>query len=97
MMVKQGDTVAVMSGRDRGKTGKVTKVFPQDFLLLVENINEVTRHKKPRRQGEKGQKVSIPAPIHASNVKLVCPSCKKNVRIKIVDSNRTCKKCNSTF
>lgn len=66
--IKKGDQVTVITGRDAGKSGKVTKVFPVENRVLVEGINMVKKHKRPTKQGEKGQIVSIARPIHRSNV-----------------------------
>jgi large subunit ribosomal protein L24 len=97
MKIKKGDTVLVISGKWRGKTGKVLRAFPREFKVLVEGVNIVKKHQRPRRAGEKGQIVEIPKPIHVSKVKLVCPSCKKATRVgyKIEGDEkfRICKKC----
>ncbi len=66
--IKKGDQVTVITGRDAGKSGKVAKVFPVENRVLVEGINMVKKHKRPTKQGEKGQIVSIARPIHRSNV-----------------------------
>lgn len=66
--IKKGDQVTVITGKDAGKSGKVTKVFPTENRVLVEGINMVKKHKRPTKQGEKGQVVSIARPIHRSNV-----------------------------
>lgn len=97
MKIKRGDLVLVITGKYRGKTGKVLKVFPKERKILVENVNLVKKHQKPRREGEKGQIIEIPAPIDISNVKLICPNCKKATRVgfKIEGEEkfRICKKC----
>lgn len=101
MKIKKGDTVLVISGKYRGKTGKVLKAFPKEGKVLVEGVNIVKKHVKPKRVGEKGQIVQIPKPIDVSNVKLICPSCKKATRVgyKIFEKEgekekvRVCKKC----
>lgn len=99
MKIKKGDTVLIISGKDRGKTGKVLKVFPEEEKILVENINLRKKHRRPRKAGEKGQIIEFPSPIWASNVKIVCPKCGKASRIgiKINESRkyRICKKCGS--
>jgi large subunit ribosomal protein L24 len=99
MKIKKGDTVLVISGKWRGKTGKVLKAFPKDFKVLVEGVNIVKKHQRPRRAGEKGEIVEIPKPIPVSKVKLICPHCKKATRVgyKIEEDKkfRICKKCNS--
>ena len=97
MKIKKGDTVLVISGKWRGKTGKVLRAFPRELKVLVEGVNIVKKHQRPRRTGEKGQIVEIPKPIPVSKVKLVCPSCKKATRVgyKIEGDKkfRICKKC----
>jgi large subunit ribosomal protein L24 len=99
MKIKKGDTVLVISGKWRGKTGKVLKAFPKDFKVLVEGVNIVKKHQRPRRAGEKGEIVEIPKPIPVSKVKLICPHCKKATRVgyKIEEDKkfRICKKCKS--
>lgn len=72
--VKKDDTVFVLSGKDKAKTGKVLEVYPKTNRVLVENVNMVTKHVKPRKMGEVGGRVEQEAPIHASNVMLVDPS-----------------------
>jgi large subunit ribosomal protein L24 len=97
MKIKKGDTVLVISGKWRGKTGKVLRAFPRELKVLVEGVNIVKKHQKPKRAGEKGQIVEIPKPIPVSKVKLICPSCKKATRVgyKIEGDKkfRVCKKC----
>jgi large subunit ribosomal protein L24 len=97
MKIKKGDTVLVISGKWKGKTGKVLRAFPKELKVLVEGVNIVKKHQKPKRAGEKGQIVEIPKPIHVSKVKLICPSCKKATRVgyKIEGDKkfRVCKKC----
>ncbi len=68
MHVKKGDTVMVLAGNEKGKTGKVTKTFPKLGLVVVEGINLRKKHAKPRREGQKGQIIDKQFPIHASNV-----------------------------
>jgi large subunit ribosomal protein L24 len=97
MKIKKGDTILVIAGKYRGKTGQVIKVLPKEKKIIVEGINIVKKHQKPRRAGEKGQIVSKPAPIDVSNVKLICPKCKKATRVgyevKEEKKYRICKKC----
>jgi len=95
--IKTGDTVKILLGKDRGKTGKVMAVLLEQRRVLVEGVNMVKKHVRPRRSGEKGQRVSVAAPLHISNVQVVCPACKKNSRIGIKREaggrQRVCKKC----
>lgn len=68
MHIKKNDIVLILSGDDKGKTGKVLKAFPRDNKVVVEGINTVKKHERPRREGQKGQVVERPMPLHASNV-----------------------------
>jgi len=98
MKIKKGDTVLVISGKDRGRTSKVSRVFPKKDNVLVEGINLKKKHIRPKKEGEKGQIVETPKPLNISNVKLICPKCKKATRIgyKIEKEKKykICKKCN---
>ena len=97
MKIKKGDTVVIISGKDRGRKGKVLKAFPEELKILVEGINLKKKHVRPKREGEKGQIVQIPAPVQISNLKVICPKCGKATRVgyKIIDKKkyRICKKC----
>lgn len=97
MKIKKNDQVLIISGKDKSKKGKVLEVFPLENRLIIENINLVKKHRRPRRQGEKGQVIEIPKSLHISNVKLICPKCGQTTRIgyKIVETGklRICKKC----
>lgn len=97
MKIKNGDTVLIISGKDKDKKGKVIKALPEENRIVVEGVNLRKKHTKPRRQGEKGQIVEIAAPLNISNVKLICPKCKKPTRVgyKVAEKNkyRICKKC----
>jgi large subunit ribosomal protein L24 len=98
MKVKKGDTVLIISGKDRGKTAKILKSLPKEQKILIEGVNLKKKHVRPKREGEKGQVVQLPAPMNVSNVKIVCPKCGKATRIgyKIEKDikKRICKKCN---
>ena len=97
MNVKKGDTVIVLSGKDKGKQGKVLGTVPSEAKVVVEGINMVTCHVKPRRQGEEGGIVKREAAIAACKVQVVCPKCDKGTRVayKVTDGKkvRVCKKC----
>ena len=97
MNVKKGDTVIVLSGKDKGKQGKVLGTVPKSTKIVAEGINMVTCHVKPRRQCEEGGIVKREAAIYASKVQVVCPKCSKATRVayEIKDGKkvRTCKKC----
>ena len=97
MNVKKGDTVIVLSGQDKGKPGKVLGTVPSEAKVVVEGINMVTCHVKPRKQGETGGIVQREAAMYASKVQVVCPKCNKGTRIahKIENGkkSRVCKHC----
>ena len=97
MHVKTKDTVIVISGTDKGKKGKILVSYPTANRVVVQNANMITKHVKPRRQGEPGGRIEKEGAIHASNVKLVCPKCDKPTRDahKVEDGKnvRVCKKC----
>lgn len=102
--VKTGDTVVILSGKDKGKKGKVLEVSPTEKKVIVEGCNMVTKHVKPRRMGESGGIVKAEAPLYASKVMLVCPKCGKPTRLahKVLEDGkkeRVCKnaKCGETF
>lgn len=98
MKIRTGDTVMVLSGKDRGKQGRVIRVMPRENRIVVDGINLVWKHKKPRRINEKGSKIQMPAPLHASKAMLVCPHCGKPTRVERVRGEegrlfRVCKRC----
>ena len=99
MKVKKGDSVLIISGKDKGRVAKILKSLPKEGKILVEGMNLKSKHVKPKRQGEQGQVVKIPLPIEASNAKFVCPKCSKATRLgyKIDGAKkfRICKKCKS--
>lgn len=82
MKIKSGDRVKVIAGKDKGKKGKVLQVFADRQRASVEGINLAIKHLRPRKQGEKGQKIEFPAPIIISNLMLLCPKCNKPARIQ---------------
>ncbi len=98
MKIKKNDQVLIISGKDKGKKSKIIQAFPKESKVLVEGINLMKKHQKPKKSGEKGQIVELPKPIDVSNVKLICPKCGKAARVgyKIVEKKkfRICKKCN---
>ena len=97
MSIKKGDTVIVLSGKDKGKKGTVLSVMPETRKVVVEKINVVSRHQKPRQQGEQGGIIKKEAPIYACKVMRVCPKCGKPTRpaSKVTGDKRVrvCKKC----
>ena len=99
MFVRRDDTVVVLSGRDKGKEGKVLSVDRKDGKVIVEGVSVAKRHKKPRKQGEPGGIIKLETPVYAAKVMRVCPKCSKPTRhaVKLTDSGkvRVCKKCDA--
>ncbi|MBZ5702974.1 MAG: 50S ribosomal protein L24 [Acidobacteriia bacterium] len=101
--VRKGDQVKVMSGRDRGKTGRVLSVHPKKNAVVVEHANMIKRHTRPNPgKNIKGGIVEKEAPINVSNVMIVCPSCGKHTRVghtQLPDGTRTrsCRRCATTL
>ncbi len=96
--LKTGDKVVVLSGKDKGKEGKIVAVSPKEGKLIVEGVNIVSKHVKPRRAGEEGGIIKTEGALYACKVQLVCPKCGKATRIahKIAEDGkkkRSCKKC----
>lgn len=81
MKLKEGDTVQVISGKDRGKRGTVVRVFPAAERIIVEGVNMTKRHRKPKKDGEQGERVEFAAPIHVSNVMVIDGNSGKPTRI----------------
>ena len=81
MKIHKGDTVQIMIGKDKGKTGLVIKVFPLKNMVVVENMNQFKRHVKSRQQGQKSEIVTLSKPLHASKVSLLDPKSKKPTRV----------------
>lgn len=81
MKIKKGDNIIVIAGKDKGKKGKITRVFPKENRVLVENVNLKKHHQKPRKSGEKGQIISVAAPIDVSNVMVADPKTGTPTRI----------------
>ncbi len=98
--IKKGDQVIVISGDEKGKMGKVIKVFPGENKVLVEKINIVKKHERLRSPQEPSGIVEKESPIHLSNVALICPNCgeraKVGFRIEGERKIRYCKKCNQS-
>ena len=97
MNIRKDDKVVVISGKDKGKMGKVLVSNPKAGKVIVEGVSVATKHQKPRKQGEEGGIIKVDTPIYVSKVQLVCPKCGKATRVghKIVDGKkvRVCKKC----
>lgn len=99
MKLKKNDNIKVLKGKDKGKSGKIDKVFPKKGQVLVANINLYKRHLKARSQGQPSEIVTVTKPLYEENVILICPKCHKPTRIgykleKNIKS-RICKKCKS--
>ena len=100
--VRKKDTVMVISGKDKGKTGEVLAVYPKTGKVVVAGVNVVTKHQKPNRQNMQGGIVNFEAAINSSKVMLYCDKCKSVTRIsnKVLGDGtkvRVCKKCGETF
>jgi large subunit ribosomal protein L24 len=97
MKLKKGDNVLVISGKDKGRTGKIIRALPKELKVLVEGINMKKKHLRPKKEGEKGQIIQVPFPMDISNVKVICPKCGKAARVGYVieskEKYRICKKC----
>jgi large subunit ribosomal protein L24 len=97
MSVKRDDRVKVIAGKDKGKEGKVLRVLPESQRVIVERVNMVKKHQRPTNKRPQGGILEIEAPIHVSNVMLVCPSCSQPTRVGRTREDgariRTCKKC----
>ena len=98
-MIIKNDTVVVITGKEKGKMGKVLKVINERSRVLVEKLNLVKKHNKPSQTNPKGSISEKEAPMNISNVELFCSKCNKGVRVsyKIVEGSKSryCKKCNS--
>lgn len=101
MKIKRGDAVKIIAGKDRGKQGKIVKLFPKTGKVMLDGLNLYKKHVRPKRQGEKGEMVQVPRPMAVSNVMLVCGSCKKTTRpgwrIENENKKRICKKCQANL
>jgi len=98
MKIKKGDKVKVLSGKDKKKSGKVIQILSERNKISVEGINLRFKNMRPKKQGEKGQRIQFPAPLSVEKVALICPKCGKAVKIayKVLDNKkkvRSCKKC----
>ncbi len=98
MKIKKEDTVMIIAGRDKGKKGKVHRVFPGDERVLVSGVNMVKRHTKPRGMAKQAGIIEQEAPLHLSNVALLCGKCNRPTRVgyRFVEDGtkaRICKKC----
>jgi large subunit ribosomal protein L24 len=102
MHVKKGDKVKVLSGNERGKSGKILKVFPGTQRAIVEGLNMIKRHTRPSQRNQQGGIIEREAPMHISNLRLICPGCGKATgasRIRDAEGRlrRVCKACGETI
>ena len=102
MNIKKDDVVVVLSGKDKGKKGKVITADPKNGKVIVEGVNVAKHHIKPRKAGEEGGIIKKETPIYASKVMRVCPKCDKPTReahtfLKDGTKVRSCKKCGETI
>jgi large subunit ribosomal protein L24 len=101
MAFKKNDNVVMISGKDKGKKGKVLKVLGLANKVLIEGINTKNKRQRPRKEGEKGQTISVTRPVAISNVALFCSSCGKGVRVgsKLINDKKTrvCMKCGQSI
>lgn len=99
MRINKGDTVKVLSGNDKGKTGEVLEVIPKTNKIVVKGVNIRKKHMKPRKQGDEAGIISVECAIHSAKVNVVCPKCGKATKIGYVEEKgkkvRVCKKCNA--
>ncbi len=107
MKIKKGDTVKILKGKDQAKTGKILQILKEDSAesrAIIEGLNLRYKHLRPKKSGEKGQRIMFPAPVKISNLMLVCPKCGKSTRVgyqkttdkgelKKESKQRICKKC----
>jgi large subunit ribosomal protein L24 len=97
MKIKKNDIITVISGNDKGKSGKVLKVFPKQQTLIAEKINFIKRHTRPTKKVQQGGILQKEAPIHISKVMLICNKCGKKTKVRIERHSgkpvRICKKC----
>jgi len=97
MRIKKGDTVKILSGNDKGKTGEVLEVIPKTNKIVVKGVNIRKKHVKPRKQGEEGGIISVECAIHSSKANIVCDKCNKSSKIGYIEEKgekvRVCKKC----
>ncbi len=105
MKIKKGDKVLVLAGKDKGKTGVVQKVIPKKERAVVEGINLLKKHVRPSQKHPKGGIITFPAPIHISNLMVVCPKCNKPTRVKYTfksvkgekKKERVCRHCGASL
>ena len=102
MKIRKGDSVTIIAGKDRGKKGKVRRTLPQKSRVLVEGLNMIKRHSRARRATRQAGIIELEAPIHVSNVMLLCNKCGKPTRVGfhfLADGKKTriCRSCNEVI
>ena len=101
MFVRKDDKVVVLSGRDKGKEGKVLSAMPKEDKVIVEGVSVASKHVKPKKQGDQGGIIKVETPIYASKVMVVCPKCGKPTRVAHKTEGdkkvRACKKCGAAL
>lgn len=101
MKIKTNDKVKILSGKDKGKTGKVIQVFPSEGKVVVEGVSVIKKHLRPKNKSEKGQTIELAAPMISSKVMLICPKCEKPTRVgyKIEGDKkmRVCRACGQSI
>ncbi len=103
MRIKTGDTVKIMAGKDKGKTGKVLQSFPALHRVSVSGVNISYKHLRSGKSGQAGQRVEFPSPVRLSNVALLCPHCSQSARVGYKISadkkhkDRICQKCQTAL
>ena len=100
--IRRGDDVMVMTGRERGKRGRVQRVLRKDGRLVIDGLNMTVRHVRPRPGVQQAGRIDLEAPMSASNVRIVCPHCNKAVRVgfTVLEDGkkvRVCKKCHEAI
>ncbi|MFA6485961.1 MAG: 50S ribosomal protein L24 [Candidatus Magasanikbacteria bacterium] len=97
MKIKTNDKVKILSGKDKGKEGKVIQVFRADDKVVVEGVNIMKKHLRSRKAGDKGQVIELSAPLAVSKVSLICPKCNQSARVgyklEAGVKKRVCRKC----
>jgi large subunit ribosomal protein L24 len=97
MKIKKGDQVQIIAGKDRGKRGKVLRTVESTQKALIEGLNLIKKHRRPKKGGEKGQRIELPSLISVSNLMFICTQCGKLTRLgyKLNETSKTrvCKKC----
>jgi len=97
MKIRKGDTVVIIAGKDRGKRGKVRRALPGEDRVIVEGLNMIKRHSRARRAARQAGIIELEAPIHVSNVMLVCGKCGKPTRVnfRLLEDGKKVRVCNS--